>query len=190
VFEKYQLIYCDPPWTYRDQCHAGQRGAGYKYGLMTLDEIKQMPVAELADPRGCLLAMWWVPPMPQEALDVVKAWGFSFKTMQGFTWHKKTKHGKDHFGMGNYTRAGAECCLFATVGKPKRVNAGVRSLIEAPVGAHSQKPLEARQRLEMLLGDVRRIELFARTPAVGWDSVGNALDGMDITVALRNKIGG
>ena len=563
MFEPYQLIYCDPPWTYRDQCHAGQRGAGYKYTLMTLAELKALPVAELADPRGSLLAMWWVPPMPQEALDVVKAWGFTLKTMQGFTWHKKTKHGKDHFGMGNYTRclrgdtevylqetsgrvfidkmgnlgvhdltkitiwtpsgwqairdyvkreftpvhridttvgslcvssnhtlvykepistrlaghkhkrrvvhevrygtiddmlqamnkslvkanghsvnllfserpvessnpittfeginlseelawiiglfcaegsfctrgqqtrfdlhadevdffdrirayveslqlpgdryfnskieakrymakdrnsmtvyfnskaikaiiehfvvgkgahgkrlnldlflqttaafrrsflqgaldgdghleqgrrwkiflcnrdlindlhsltlsvgipssvyldctpaikngticerhglrfysensevdlsigdtkcrtmtikgvakdvetcdtfdicvdgelfiannlvthnSNAECCLFATVGKPKRVNAGVRSLIEAPVGAHSQKPPEARQRLEMLLGNVRRIELFARTPAAGWDSVGNALDGMDITVALRKKIEG
>ncbi|HNT77699.1 MAG TPA: MT-A70 family methyltransferase [Anaerolineae bacterium] len=188
MFEPYQLIYVDPPWQYRDQCHAGQRGAGYKYDLMSLAALKALDVGKLADPSGCLLALWWVPPMPQEALDLVKAWGFTLKTMQGFTWHKTTKYGKDHFGMGNYTRSNAECCLFATVGKPKRLSAGVRSLVVAQVGAHSAKPPEVRERLVALLGNVRRIEIFAREISPGWDAVGSGVNGLDITVELERII--
>lgn len=118
--------------------------------------------------------------MPQEALDVVRAWGFTLKTMQGFTWHKRSRTGKTaHWGMGHWTRANAECCLFAVRGRPKRVCAAVRSLIGAPIGAHSEKPPEARERLVALLGDVPRIELFARQVALGWDVVGNGIDGRD-----------
>ena len=90
---KYNIIYADPPWSYRDKCNAGHRGACYKYQTMTLDEIKALPVADIAA-ENCLLAMWWVPPQPKEALEVVEAWGFTFKTMKGFTWHKLTKRGK------------------------------------------------------------------------------------------------
>lgn len=126
--------------------------------------------------------------MPQEALDVVRAWGFTLKTMQGFTWHKTTKHGKDHFGMGNWTRANAECCLFATRGKPKRVCAGVRSLITAPIGRHSEKPVEVRDRLVTLLGDVPRVELFARTTAPGWDVWGNEVESTVTLWATEDRL--
>lgn len=80
----YQLIYADPPWTYRDKCHAGERGTGYKYTTMTLADLMALPVQQLAAP-DCVLAMWWVPPMPVEALKVVQAWGFTLKTMKLFT---------------------------------------------------------------------------------------------------------
>lgn len=171
----YELIYADPPWQYRDKANAGKRGACHKYPVMTLADIKALPIAEIAAP-DCLLAMWWVPVMPAEALEVIAAWGFTLKTMQGFTWHKTTKNGLDHFGMGNWTRANAECCLFAVRGKPKRVCASVRSLIVAPVGRHSAKPDDARQRLVQLLGDVPRVELFARDQAPGWDVWGNEVE--------------
>ena len=180
---KYNLIYADPPWQYNDKANAGKRGACHKYQVMTLEDIKRLDVASMAAP-DCLLALWWVPPMPQEALDLVRAWGFTLKTMQGFTWHKTTKHGKDHFGMGNWTRANAECCLFAVRGRPRRVCAGVRSLIVAPIGRHSEKPVEARDRLVTLLGDVPRVELFARTTAPGWAVWGNEVEStIDLTTA-------
>ncbi len=172
---KYQLIYADPPWSYRDKCHSGKRGAMYKYPVMALEDIMRLPVNELAD-DDCLLAMWWVPPQPAEALKVVEAWGFEFKTMKGFSWHKLTKHGKSHFGMGNYTRANTEDCLFAIKGRPKRISASVRQFIEAPRRAHSQKPDEARDRLVELMGDVPRIELFARHKFPGWDVWGNEVE--------------
>lgn len=173
---RYNLIYADPPWEYRDRANAGRRGACHKYPVMTVEDIKRLDVPSIAA-DDCLLAMWWVPPQPQEALDLVRAWGFTFKTMHGFTWHKLSKTGRaDHFGMGNYTRANAECCLFAVRGRPKRVCAGVRSLITAPIGRHSEKPVEARDRLVCLLGDVPRVELFARTTAPGWSVWGNEVE--------------
>ena len=67
---KYNLILCDPPWNYRDKCNSGDRGAGHKYDTMTLTDLKRLPVWDLAD-DNCLLAMWWVPPMPREALELL-----------------------------------------------------------------------------------------------------------------------
>lgn len=171
----YNLIYADPPWEFKDKCHAGNRGAGYKYSTMNLSAIKALPVADIAADNA-ILAMWWVASQPMEALAVVDAWGFKLKTMTGFTWHKTTKNGKDHFGMGNWTRANAENCLFAVRGKPKRVCAGVRQLIVAQVGHHSAKPPEARDRLVRLMGDVPRVELFARERADGWSTWGNQVE--------------
>lgn len=176
----FQLIYCDPPWSYRDKAAAGKRGASFKYPTLGVDDLAQIPVANIAAP-DCLLAMWWVGPQPQEALDLVKAWGFELKTMKGFTWHKVTaKNGKSHFGMGNWTRANTEDCLFAVRGKPKRASASVRQFIEAPIREHSQKPDEVRDRLVQLMGDVPRIELFSRvTGKNGWVTWGNEVGKLD-----------
>jgi len=171
---RYTLIYVDPPWTYRDRAHAGKRGAGYKYPTMTVPELCAMrPFIDEISADECLLAMWHVPPMPAEALKVVAAWGFTLKTMKGFTWHKLTKTGKNHFGMGNWTRANTEDCLFAIRGKPKRVCAGVPQFLSAAIGRHSEKPAEARERLVRLMGDVQRIEIFARMKTDGWDVWGD-----------------
>ena len=171
---KYSLIYADPPWQYRDSANAGKRGACHKYSVMSLSDICALPVGNLAD-RDCLLAMWWVAPMPLEAIQVVQSWGFTLKTMKGFTWHKTTKNGLSFMGMGHWTRANTEDCLFAVKGNPKRVSASVRQFVEAPIGRHSAKPPEVRDRLVQLMGDVPRIELFARDKPIGWDAWGNEL---------------
>ena len=81
---KYSLIYADPPWTYNDKCADGKRGAGFKYPTMTVADICRLPVWELAA-DSCLLAMWWVPTQPEEALQVMRSWGFRLMTMKGFT---------------------------------------------------------------------------------------------------------
>ncbi|MEO1391040.1 MAG: MT-A70 family methyltransferase [Cyanobacteria bacterium J06634_6] len=176
---KYQIIYADPPWQYRDEANAGNRGACHKYPVMTYQDICALPVQDIAD-DNCLLAMWWVGPQPREALAVVDAWGFTLKNMTGFSWHKTTKTGKSHFGMGHLTRGNVENCLFAVRGKPKRVNAGVRQFIQAPHRGHSRKPDEARLRLEDLMGNVPRIELFAREKPPYWDVWGNEIDCVDV----------
>lgn len=174
--KKYQIIYADPGWAYRDKALAGKRGACLKYTVMGVDAIAALPVADIAD-ENCLLAMWWVMPQPAEALAIVKAWGFKLKTMGGFTWHKVyAKSGKSFMGMGHWSRANAECCLFAIKGKPKRVDASVRAFIESPWRGHSAKPPEIRDRLVQLMGDVPRIELFAREKAPGWDCWGDEVD--------------
>lgn len=113
---KYTLIYADPPWAYRDKAADGDRGAGFKYPVMNVLDICRLPVWELAA-EDCLLAMWWVPTQPVEALKVIEAWGFRLMTMKGFTWHKTNKHkGNSAIGMGHMTRANSEDCLFAVRG--------------------------------------------------------------------------
>lgn len=163
----YSVIYADPPWTYNDKANDGNRGASHKYQTLTLKQLEELPVIDIAAP-DCLLAMWWVPPMPEMALHLMQAWGFKLRTMKGFTWHKVTQRAQNHFGMGHWTRGNTEDVLFATRGKPKRACAAVSQFVSSPVGAHSEKPKEVRRRLVELMGDVPRIELFARDAAEGW----------------------
>ncbi|MBW5823328.1 MT-A70 family methyltransferase [Yersinia enterocolitica] len=171
---KYQLIYADPPWTYRDKAIAGNRGAGFKYPTLNVIDICRLPVWKLAA-DSCLLAMWWVPTMPLEALKVVDAWGFRLMTMKGFTWHKTNrKKGNSAIGMGHMTRANSEDCLFAVKGKlPPRFSASICQHQSFPRMEHSAKPPEIRELLIELVGDIPRIELFAREKITGWDTWGN-----------------
>lgn len=178
--KKYEVILADPAWKYNDKCHAGKRGAEYKYPCMTRDELIQLPVWTIAD-DNCTLFLWATMPMLEDALGLFKAWGFEYKTC-AFTWVKTSKHGKEFIGMGNWTRANTEICLLGTRGKPRRMNASVRQVITAPVGQHSAKPPEVRDRIVQLMGDVPRIELFAREELEDWDSWGY---GVEIERTLR-----
>jgi N6-adenosine-specific RNA methylase IME4 len=172
----FDLIYADPAWQFNNAANTKKQwgGAEAHYRTMSVAELRALPVPSICA-KDCFLAMWWVPAMPEEALTVMKAWGFRLVTMKGFTWHKITVNGKDHFGMGSTTRGNTEDCLFAVKGRPKRVGKGVRQLIHARVREHSRKPDEARDRLIQLLGDTRRIELFARQHHAGWEAWGNEM---------------
>lgn len=111
--------------------------------------------------------------MLREALDVIEAWGFSYKTV-AFNWVKQNRNGTGIFmGLGNWTRSNSEICLLATKGKPKRISGSVRSVVLSPLQQHSRKPAEIRDRIVELMGDLPRIELFAREAAPGWDVWGN-----------------
>ena len=172
---RYGIIYADPPWTYTDKASAGNRGAFYKYPLMTDAEIKAMPVASMAS-DDCVLFMWATFPKIAEALDVIHAWGFTYKTV-AFTWVKKNKRADSLFwGMGRWTRSNAEVCLLATRGRPSRLSASVHSVVVAPIREHSRKPDEVRGRILALVGDLPRVELFARQSTPGWAVWGNETD--------------
>lgn len=168
--KKYAVIYADPPWGYRNK---GTRAAAARhYPTMTPDDIKALPVADIAA-ADCVLFLWATFPMLPEALAVIEAWGFAYKTA-AFVWAKRNRKSPGWFwGLGNWTRSNPEVCLLAVRGCPERVSAAVHSLIEAPVGRHSAKPPQARARIEALMGDVPRIELFARERAPGWDAWGD-----------------
>ncbi len=173
--DKYKIIYADPAWQFNNKNTGGSMisGASAVYSVMSVSDICKLPVSSICD-DDCALFMWWVASQPEEALAVVKAWGFKLKTMTAFTWVKYTKTGKDAFGMGFYTRQGSENCLIATKGKPQIINHGVRNVVHAPLQEHSRKPAEVRNRIVQLIGDVPRIELFSReqdTP--GWQIWGN-----------------
>lgn len=170
---KYKVIYADPAWSYRDKALAGNRGAGCKYDVMSLDDIKALPVRNIAD-DDCVLFMWVTMPFLESAFDVMRSWGFEYKTC-GFTWVKQNKKADSLFmGMGNWTRSNAELCLLGIRGKPKRIDAGVHSVIISHIEEHSKKPAEARHRITRLCGGgIAKIELFARQEVKGWDCWGN-----------------
>jgi N6-adenosine-specific RNA methylase IME4 len=174
---KYQIIYADPPWAFNNKRTGGNlnSGAGQKYDVMTVNDICNLPVNKITD-DNCVLFMWWVGSMVDEAIQVARAWGFEIKTMTGFDWVKMTKSNKLFFGMGFWTRQGLENCLIAIKGKPKRIDAGIRAVILAPAEEHSKKPDEVRKRIVKLMGDVPRIELFARQSTPGWDVWGNEVE--------------
>jgi len=180
---KYSVIYGDPPWTFEVYSGKGKsRSAEEHYDTMTLDEIKALPIGSLAA-DDCALFLWCVMPQIPEALEVLHAWGFEFKTV-AFVWVKTTEKSKLinldgnglHWGMGYWTRANVELVLLATRGAPKRIAMDVHQVVVAPVGEHSRKPDKVQQRIESLLGPPSRethLELFARRPTPGWTIWGN-----------------
>lgn len=168
--KKYDIIYAEPPWRYKDRkCNGACEN---HYPTMSIEEIEKLPIKNIAS-KNCVLFLWATYPMLQEALRVIHAWGFSYKTI-GFQWVKMNKSwlGK-FFGLGRWTRGNTEPCLLAVKGKPKRKSNSVFQLIESPITSHSQKPSETRERIVNLLGDLPRIELFARQHTDGWDYWGN-----------------
>ena len=167
-----EVIYADPPWTYRDHATAGGRGVAYKYPVLTDADVRALPVPKIAADNAVLL-LWVTWPKLAEVLPVIDAWGFNYRTV-GFVWVKLTRASQRlAWGMGNWTRANTEPCLLATRGRPKRIDAGVHQVVQAPLARHSEKPVEVRERIFQLAGDVPRIELFAREVAPGWDAWGN-----------------
>ncbi len=172
---RYAVIYADPPWHYRDQAAAGRRGVGFKYPLLDDGAIRDLPVASIAA-DDALLFLWVTWPKLPEVLPVIDAWGFRYKTV-AFVWVKKSLQGKLAWGMGSWSRANTEPCLLGVRGRPRRASAGVHQVVEAPLGRHSEKPAEVRERIVALAGEVARIELFARRPVAGWDCWGNEAEG-------------
>jgi site-specific DNA-methyltransferase (adenine-specific) len=172
--KKYSVIYADPPWSYSDK---GCNGAAeFQYHSMKLPDICNMPVKDItAD--DCVLFLWATYPMMREALKVIEAWGFTYKSI-AFQWLKLNRSGFGFFyGLGRWTRGNTEPCLLAVKGKPSRVSNSVSQLIFSPVRNHSQKPDETRDRIIQLMGgDHPRIELFARDTAAGWDSWGDEVN--------------
>lgn len=169
---KYNIIYADPPWQYNDK---GCNGNAEKhYSTMKLADICELPVKDLAA-EDCVLFLWATYPMLENALKVIKSWGFRYRTL-GFQWVKTNRSsGGYFFGTGRWTRGNTEACLLAIKGKPHKFKQdnGISQIIEAPVGRHSSKPLVVRDKITDLLGELPRIELFAREQADGWDCWGD-----------------
>lgn len=188
VFEtdkKYQIIYADPPWSYQDKKCNGACETHYK--TMTIEDICKLPIKDISD-DNCILFLWTTYPMLPEALKLIEAWGFKYKSI-AFQWIKLNKATRlddflittpldilkkvCFFGLGRWTRGNTEPCLIATKGKPKRISASISQLIFSPLTRHSAKPPETRDKIIDLIGDLPKIELFARDHIDGWDSWGN-----------------
>lgn len=175
--KKYKLIYADPPWQFKNKNTGGsmKSGAAAQYNVMTIEDLKAMDIQSICD-DDCVLIMWWVGSMPQEAIDLCSAWGFTLKNMNGLVRRKLTKNLLDFFGMGWWTRAGSESAIIATKGKPKPLSRSIRAVQSFAVREHSRKPDEFRDLAVELVGDVPRLEMFARQKTDGWDVFGNEVE--------------
>ena len=168
----YKVIYADPPWHFKSYSPKGDgRNANQHYSCMSITDICNLRVSDLAA-DDCVLLMWCVDPMLPEALEVIKAWGFKYKTV-GFTWAKTNKTKPGFFtGLGYWTRGNPEMCLLATKGKPKRLNKSIPQLVVEQRQEHSRKPDIVYNHIEKML-EGPYMELFARRKREGWNSWGN-----------------
>lgn len=170
----YGAIYVDAPWAYRvwDKDTGMGRSAESHYKTMSQWELIRLgPTLSGMAAKDCALFYWTSGPMLPEALEIINLWGFKYSTV-AFAWFKLTKHLKPHFGMGYATRAGAEFCVLATRGNPRRLHADVRQAEWFPVGEHSEKPTAYYSRIERLYPGPY-LELFGRRHYPGWDVYGN-----------------
>lgn len=177
----YKALLADPPWHFETWGEGGNRNVTSKYSTMSVEKMCALPVGDLAA-EDCVLFVWAVWPKLFEAIRVIEAWGFTYKTC-AFAWIKaddrQTDFWRDDFdvqvGMGYWTRANSEVCLLATRGKPKRLNADVRQGVIEPRREHSRKPDCVHGRIERLV-EGPYLELFARAQRPGWTVWGNQTD--------------
>jgi N6-adenosine-specific RNA methylase IME4 len=173
--KKYQVIYADPPWTYRDKrLKPGPKGnfagsAARHYPTMTIEQVCELPVGTIADDPS-LLFLWVTWPLMPQWNTVITAWGFKYKTL-AFDWIKVTRDGHPRIGGGAYTRSNGEVCLLAVKGRGASLitDHSIVNVHLAPRTRHSEKPHLFRDLIVQLVGDRPRIELFARQTTPGWD---------------------
>ena len=175
MMKKYQIIYADPPWSFnfRNWTGLSQIAKDCLYDTMQPKDIVNLPVNAITD-DSCALFLWVMDSQLPLAFDVIRSWGFTYKTV-AFTWVKTTKN-TYHFGGGNWTRSNPEQSLLATKGDMKRASASVRQLIIESRREHSRKPDRVRGDIIDLVGDLPRIELVAREKTEGWDVWGNEVE--------------
>lgn len=164
---KYQVIYADPPWSYNDKMSGHSFSLDHEYETQSKNWIANLPVKGIIE-KDAVLFLWAVSPQIPEAIDVMKSWGFKFKTL-AFCWSKTRANGKLVINLGRWTMGNVELCLLGVKGHPKRQVKNIKQLVVAERTLHSKKPDEVRNRIVELMGDVPRIELFARQKALGWD---------------------
>lgn len=177
--EKYDIIYADPPWDYNGKMQFDKSGkikenhawgkrifisaAKFKYPTIKTEVLKQIPIVEIAR-EDCILFMWTTNPHLAQAIELGQEWGFEYKTI-AFVWDKQNHN------PGQYTLSSVELCLLFKRGRipTPRGARNIRQLVSVPRGAHSEKPIEVQQGIELMFPTQRKIELFARNKPEGWD---------------------
>jgi N6-adenosine-specific RNA methylase IME4 len=197
---KYQVIICDPPWSFNDKLAKmkapTKRSAASQYDVMSLRDIKALDVMDLADPAGCVLALWVPGSFLEASVDVYRDWGFKLK--QNYVWVKTKKNLNMNdgvipsrmlaFGMGRLFRQTHETALICTSGKSVYTSLedhSQRSVCFAPNLGHSHKPQNLHQSLEAMFPEANKLEMFARRVTPGWTCVGKEIDGKDISDAIQ-----
>lgn len=168
----FNMIMADPPWhfdLYDDASGAAKSAAG-QYETMSLRDIMKMPVEMLAA-KDAVLWLWCTHPNIPQALQVINAWGFEYRTSG--VWSKRNPEtGKLAFGTGYLLRCASEPFLIAVRGKP-RTSRKVRTVVEGARREHSRKPEEAFAAAELMMPKARRLEMFSRQAREGWTAWGD-----------------
>ena len=197
--KKYQIIYADPPWSFGGGIRSSKKIDGKyqrytpdttvgdgRYNTMPDEDIVKLPIKDLAD-NDCVLFMWFCETKLPLALRVMESWGFKYVNI-AFIWNKKEKSGKDVCYYGGWTMRGSEMVMLGVKGKihSKIVSHKVRQKTEAirDKRFHSRKPQEIKDKIIELMGDLPRIELFARQKTEGWDVWGNEVES-DIDILAK-----
>lgn len=196
--DRYDLIYADPCWSYENWSEKGEdRNAKAWYDCMGVDELKALPVGDLASDNS-MLACWATYPCLLHALEVIRHWGFTYVTI-GWVWVKLNKKVglrrivdllSDIFmSTGYWTRANSEIIILAKRGQPQRDSKSIREVVFEPRAKHSEKPLVFRKYLEDLILAERRIELFCRHDATPqWDVWGNQIGAHEAGTITKRKL--
>jgi len=181
---KFKTLYADPPWSFDDKLDPTRT---LEYRTLSREELLKLPVKDImADDAH--LYLWSTSSHLHEALHLMSAWGFTYKTL--IPWIKRTKNGKLHFGMGHYFRAAHEPCLFGVRGSLKTATNNTRNVLFATKpDRHSGKPDEMYRLIETN-SPGPYLELFSRNKRPGWIMVGDDIDGRDIRKALQDLING
>ncbi len=179
---RYEIVYADPPWSYYNDMTVNPDCTTVKgmrrppYPVMSIKDICELPVKNILA-ENAILFIWSTDyHLGRCIAEVMPSWGFEYKTI-GFVWAKKNKAGEQVSFMGAYTKkSGCELCLIGTRGMDAHkmvVNHKINSFVESPRTEHSKKPDSIRDSIVELVGERKRIELFARDNFNGWDAWGN-----------------
>ncbi len=168
--KKYAIIYADPPWKYENEKTGGsmKSSAIDKYPVLSIKEIKNLPIDSISE-KDCCLFMWGTIPLLPEAIETIESWGFTYKT--ALIW-RKTYNGL--YGMGFWFRGQVEMLFLGVKGDVKAFHLQISNFYQSSVvnTEHSQKPDKFYEIIEKT-GLKPRIELFARNHREGWDVWGN-----------------
>ena len=177
IDKRYNIIYADPPWEYKQkQINFQNYDKGKKYinsveehyNTMSKKDLENMKetIQKIAE-KDCLLFMWATCPNLDVAIDLGRYWGFEYKTV-AFVWDKQRTN------YGFYTLSQCELCLVFKQGKiPKKQANNIKQFLSEHVSEHSKKPEEIRNRIDLMFNNQKRIELFARQEVEGWDCWGD-----------------
>lgn len=174
----YDVLVVDPPWRFRTWSETNQaKSASRHYDLMTIEQIKSLPIRMLAKPDALLL-LWGTGAMTPQALDVMKAWGFTYKSHM--VWRKTTPSGKVRMGTGYWARSMHEPVFIGSIGKPRKITA-FPSLFDGIAREHSRKPDEFYDIVMRHAPGKRRCDIFSRETREGWEAWGNETGKFDVT---------
>lgn len=183
---KFNVIYCDVPWQYSNKRTGGSMssGAGQKYNTLTIKDLEDLNVGSITE-ENSVLFFWATIPLLPEALHLLEAWGYKYKT--AVVWNKEGR-----LGMGFWFRCQTELLLVAVKGDVKPFRCQTRNIISYQAGKHSKKPdtfYDLIEKATSNMADRKMIELFATCPREGWVSLGNEIDGKDIRDAIAELAG-